>query len=186
MELAIKRFQFTVDDFNAMTEQGMFRPTDRLELIEGEIIEISPIGRLHARCVDLLNHFLNKYTAENVIIRAQSPIILDDLSEPQPDISILRFQADFYKQSHPKAADILLIIEVSDSTVEYDRTLKFPKYASAKIPEAWLINLEAERIEVHSNPKENIYGMVKIYQRGEEVLSETMPELKLKADDILG
>jgi len=98
----------------------------------------------------------------------------------------LRFQADFYKQSHPKANDVLLVIEVADTTVEYDRTIKFPKYATAGIAEAWLINLEAERIEVHSNPKADTYGMVKIYQRGEEVLSETMPELKLKADDILG
>lgn len=186
MELAIKRYHFTVDDFNAMTEQGMFSPTDRLELIEGEIIEMSPIGRLHARCVKYLSNFLIQLLGGKAIIGVQDPIILDDLSEPQPDLSILKFQADFYKQSHPKAADILLIIEVSDSTVEYDRTLKFPKYASAGIPEAWLINLEAERIEVHSNPKEKTYGMVKIYQRGEEVLSETMPELKLKADDILG
>jgi Uma2 family endonuclease len=186
MELALKKYQLTVDDFNYMAENGRFSPTDRLELIEGEIYEMSPIGRLHARCVDLLNHFLNKYSAEDVIVRVQSPVILDDLTEPQPDISILRFQADFYKQSHPKPADVLLIIEVADSTVEYDRTIKFPKYATAGIPETWLINLEAERIEVHSNPKANIYGMVKIYQRGEEVLSETMPELKLKADDILG
>lgn len=80
----------------------------------------------------------------------------------------------------------MLIIEVADSTVEYDRTIKFPKYAAAKIPEAWLINLETERIEVHSIPKENTYGMVKIYQRGEEVLSETMPELKINANDIFG
>ncbi len=186
MELALKKYHLTVDDFNYMAENGRFSPTDRLELIEGEIYEMSPIGRLHARCVKFLSAILNKLLSDKAIIGVQDPIILDDLTEPQPDISILRFQADFYKQSHPKPANILLIIEVADSTVEYDRTIKFPKYATAGIPEAWLINLEAERIEVHSNPKANTYGMVKIYQRGEEVSSETMPELKLEVDDILG
>lgn len=186
MELALKKHLITVDFFNHMVETGMFKPTERIELIEGEIYDMSPIGRLHARCVDLLNYFLSQFFVGKAIVRVQSPIILDDLSEPQPDISILRFQADFYKQSHPKAKDVLLIIEVADTTVDFDRTIKFPKYANADIPEAWLINLEADRIEVHSNPKENTYGMVKFYQRGEEISSETMPELKLKADDILG
>lgn len=91
MNLAIKRFQFTVDDFNAMTEQGMFSPSDRLELIEGEIIEMSPIGRLHVRCVKFLSNFLIQLLAGKTIIGVRDPIILDDLSEPQPDISILRF-----------------------------------------------------------------------------------------------
>jgi len=186
MELALKRYHFTVDDFNTMAEQGLFDPTDRLELIEGEIIEMSPFGKLRARCVDYLNHFLAQLLDKSAIIRIQSPIILDDLSEPQPDIAILRHKSDFYKESHPHAADVLLVIEVADTTVEYDRTIKLPKYAKAGIPEAWFIDLGAERVEVHTDPKNNTYGIVKIYQRGENTTSESFSNLTMKVDDILG
>jgi Uma2 family endonuclease len=186
MELALKRYHFTVDDFNKMAEQGLFAPTDRLELIEGEIFEISPIGKLHARAVNFLSNLLVQIFAGKLVISTQNPVILDDLSEPQPDIAVLRLKADFYKESHPYANDVLLVIEVADTTVEYDRTIKFPKYAKAGIQEVWLVNLDAERIEVHSNPKEQTYGMVKIYQRGEQVLSESFAEVKIQVDDILG
>jgi Uma2 family endonuclease len=186
MELAHKKYLFTVDFFNGMVEQGMVKPTDRLELIEGEIYEMSPIGNLHARCVKYLNNLLVQYLAGKFIIGIQDPIILDDISEPLPDVAVLRYRDDFYKQSLPFATDVLLIIEVADTTAKFDRTIKFPKYASARIPEAWLIDLEAERIEVHSAPEAETYQSVKIYQRGEEISSETLPEIKFTVDDIFG
>ena len=186
MELALKRYHFTVDDFNTMTEQGLFDPTDRLELIEGEIIEISPIGKLHARAVNFLSNLLVQLFKGEFVVSTQNPIVLDDRSEPQPDIAILRHKSDFYKESHPHAVDVLLVIEVADTTVEYDRTIKLPKYASAGIPEAWFIDLNAERVEVHTDPKDKTYSVVKIYQRGEDAASESFPSLALPVDDILG
>jgi Protein of unknown function (DUF820). len=175
MELALKRYHFTVDDFNNMTEKGLFDPTDRLDLIEGEIFEISPIGKLRARAVNFLSNLLVQFFAGTSVVSTQNPIILDDLSEPQPDIAILRHKSDFYRESHPHATDVLLVIEVADTTVEYDRMIKFPKYAKAGIPEAWFMNLDAERIEVHSNPKEQTFGMVKIYQRARKSCQKCFP-----------
>jgi Uma2 family endonuclease len=186
MGIALNRYHFTVDDFNFLHDQGKFKPDDRLELIEGEIYEMSPIGSFHARCVDFLSNMLAALLFRKCIVRTQSPVILNDLNQPQPDLAVIRYQEDFYKHSHPKASDILLVIEVSDTTVELDRNIKFPKYASAHIPEAWLIDLRAERIEVHSDPKEETYGTVRIYQRGEEIFSETIPEIKFSVDNILG
>ena len=186
MEVAVKTYPISVATYHFMAEQGAFAPDERVELFEGEIIEMSPIGSRHARVVDFLNRFFSSIVGNSSIVRIQNPIILNDLSEPQPDISVVRFREDFYKDELPAAADISLIIEVSDRSVEFDRSKKFPKYAAAGIPEAWLINLEAERVEVHSNAKETTYGMVKIYQRGENVISETMPNLELSVDDILG
>lgn len=184
--MALNRHHFTVDDFNFLHDQGKFKPDDRLELIEGEIYEMSPIGSLHARCVKYLSNFLAQCLAGQYIIGTQDPIILNDFNQPQPDIAVIRYQQDFYKQSHPKAADVLLVIEVSDTTVELDRNIKFPKYAAARIPEAWLVDLPAEQIEVHSHLQDKTYGMVKIYQRGDEVVSSTMPGIKFSVDDILG
>lgn len=186
MELAIKRFKFNIDFFRKLYEKGFLKPSDNVELLEGQIYVTPTKETKHLNLLKFLDFKLTNFFGAGFIVTTDFQVTFDDLNELKPDLSVIKFQADFYKQSHPKAADILLIIEVADSTVEYDRTLKFPKYASAGIPEAWLINLEAERIEIHSNPKEKTYGMVKIYQRGEEVLSETMPELKLNADDILG
>ncbi len=186
IEVAAKPYPISVLMYHVMAEYGAFAPDERVELFEGEIIGISPIGSLHVRCLNFLSSYLNRLFATTYIISVQNPIILNDLSEPQPDISVVRFREDFYKDSLPAAADISLIIEVSDVSVEFDRSIKFPKYAAAGIPEAWLINLEAERVEVHSVAKETTYGMVKIYGRGENVLSETMPNLGLSVDSILG
>ncbi|HEY2867069.1 MAG TPA: Uma2 family endonuclease [Pyrinomonadaceae bacterium] len=121
-----------------------------------------------------------------IFVGVQDPILLADDSEPQPDISIIKFRDDFYKNAHPTGTDTLLVIGVADSSAEFDRSVKFPKYAAAGIPEAWLVDLPSEHIEVHSEPKESTYGVARIYQRGEEVVSEIENEIRLAADDILG
>ena len=186
MEVAVKQYPISVQMYHIMAEHGAFAPDDRVELFEGEIIEMSPIGKRHSRVVDLLTRFFVLFVKDAFIVRVQNPIILNDLSEPQPDISVVRFREDFYKDELPKAADVSLIIEVSDVSVAFDRSKKFPKYGAAGIPEAWLIDLESERVEVHSVTKEATYGLVKIYGRGENVVSETMPGLELSVDSIFG
>ncbi len=181
-----KHYPITVAMYHIMAEQGAFGPDERLELIDGEIIEMSPIGTRHARVVDFLNDFLNRILHGESIVRVQGPIIAGDKTEPQPDIAVLRRRDDFYRDSHPTGTDVKLVIEVSDSTVAFDRSRKIPNYAAAHIPEAWLIDLESEHVEVHSMPSENAYGLVKIYLRGENAVSETFTELKLPVNDILG
>ena len=186
MEPAQKRYPISVQMYHVMAEHGAFAPDERVELIDGEIIEMSPIGSRHARVVDYLNAFLSERFGKHYIIRIQSPIIVGDMSEPQPDLSVLRHREDFYRDSHPTGDDIALVIEVADSSAGFDRSRKVPKYAAAGIPETWLIDLESEHVEVHFSPKNTAYGIVKIYLRGEDAISETMPEFKLPVADILG
>lgn len=183
---AVKHYPISVQMYHVMAEHGAFAPDERVELIDGEIREMSPIGSRHARCVKFLTSILFKLFSGQYIISVHAPIIATDDSQPQPDISVLRYREDFYKDAHPTGSDVVLVIEVADTSIEFDRSKKIPKYAAAGIPEAWLINLEAECVEVHSVAKETTYGMVRIYQRGEDVISETMPQIKLTVDDILG
>ncbi len=180
------RFPITVEMYHLMAEKGVFAPSDRVELIEGELIDMSPIGSLHARCVAFLNRFLSGIAGVDHIIVVQSPIILNDKSEPQPDISLLRYKADFYKDALPGPADVVMIFEVAETSVTFDKNVKFHRYAAAGICEAWLIDLVGERVEVHSQPEENGYGVVKIYQRGKNAVSETIPAIDLPVNDILG
>ena len=186
MELARKHYPISVEMYHIMAEHGAFAPDERVELIDGEIIAMSPIGSRHARVVDYLNRFLSKVVESSYIVRIQNPIIATDNSEPQPDVSILLYRDDFYSKAHPTGSDVAVVIEVSDSTVTFDRSRKIPKYAAAGIPEAWLIDLESEHVEVHSMPKESAYGLVKIYLRGETAVSETIANMTLPVDDILG
>lgn len=169
-----------------MDEKGMFHPEDRVELIGGEIYDMSPIGSLHARCVKFLSNFLIQTLSGSVIVGVQDPIILDDLSEPQPDISILDYRADFYKEVTPNADNVRLLMEVADTSADFDRKLKLRRYASAGIPETWLVDLASDRVELHTQPAENGYKLVRAYQRGETIASEAIPAIELSVDDILG
>jgi Uma2 family endonuclease len=177
---------FTVTEYHQMIEAGVLKEDDRVELLNGEIIEICPIGPRHAAHVDRLVYILPRKLKSKATLRVQSPIILNDHSQPQPDLSLLKPRADFYANGHPTPADVLVVIEVSDSTVEKDRRAKIPTYALAEIRETWLIDLVEDRIEVHTNPYNGIYQEVRIIQRGQKVISRSLPQLKLKADEILG
>jgi Uma2 family endonuclease len=177
---------FTVTEFHQMIETGILKESARVELFNGEIIEMFAIGPRHASQVDRLNELLTAKLRKVAIVRVQNPITLSDYSEPQPDLTLLKRRADFYVNEHPTPADALVVIEVADSTVEKDRRAKIPAYALAGIPETWLIDLVEDRIEVHSNPYNGVYQEVRIIQRGQKVISKSLPQLKLKADEILG
>lgn len=177
---------FTVAEYHLMIETGILKEGARVELLNGEIIEMFAIGPRHASHVDRLNELLTTKLRKVAIVRVQSPITLSDYSEPQPDLTLLKRRADFYIDGHPTPADALVVIEVADSTVERDRRGKIPNYALAEIPESWLIDLVEDRIEVHSNPYNGVYQEVRIVQRGQKVISKSLPQLKLKADEILG
>lgn len=173
------RRKFTVTEYHFFIEQGIFNPEERLELIEGQFIEMSPIGKLHAGSVDFIADFLRKIIGDNAIVRVQNPIVLDDFSEPQPDVCLLKRRADFYRGIDAAAKDALLVMEIADTTVRYDREIKFPRYAANGIGEAWLIDLENERVEIHSEPTAMGYSLVKILHRGQTAQSSVLPQIKI-------
>ncbi len=169
-----------------MAEAGLFSEQDRVELIEGEVIKMSPIGSRHTGCVNRLNSILNRKVGDVAIVSVQNPVQLDDFSEPEPDIALLKPRTDFYSQSHPTATDVLLVIEVAETSVEYDRSVKMPLYARAGIPEAWLVNLPKDIIEIYAQPKNGKYQKVQRLKRGKSLVSPTVAGLSLSVNDILG
>lgn len=186
MSVNLAKHYFTVSEYERMGETGVFAPDARLELIEGEIIEMSPIGSRHAACVNLVTDILNEHLHGKAIVRSQNPIVLDDFSEPQPDVSVLRFRADYYRKAHPRPEDVLLVVEVSDTTVQFDRQVKTPLYARAGIHEFLLFNLPDEQLEYYSRPDMATYQTSQILKRGDQYESVIVPGLILDIEKVLG
>jgi Uma2 family endonuclease len=186
MSLQIVKRQFNVTEYNRMAETGILSEDDRVELIEGEIIEMSPIGSRHAACVRRLDALFNRQLAGAAQVSAQNPILLDEYSEPQPDIALLKPRHDFYAEAHPLPSDVWLIVEVADTSIEYDRKVKAPLYAQAGIPEMWLVNLAEETIEVYTQPENGAYQKAGSFARGDSFSSTIFRELRLSVEDILG
>ena len=182
----VNRRSFTVAEYERMGQFGIFSEDARVELVCGEIIDMSPIGERHAACVDFLTQLITLRLRRSVIVRVQNPVQLDDYSEPQPDITVLKPREDFYRHAHPRPEDVLVVIEVSDSTLELDRMVKIPLYAAAGIPEAWLVNLPEERIEVYSDPVGGEYQTVRSYTRGKRLQSHTLAALRVSVSKVLG
>jgi Uma2 family endonuclease len=186
MSVQIVRRHFNVTEYYRMAAAGVFSEDDRVELIEGEIVEMNPIGSRHAACVGRLTEFLGRLIAGEAIVWVQNPVQVNDYSEPLPDVALLKRRDDFYAQANPQPWDVLLIIEVADSSVEYDRDIKIPLYAEAPIPEVWLINLPKETIEIYSQPIGDAYREIRIVKRGESLASQSIPNLIIDADVVLG
>src|SRR5918912_896850 len=157
MSVQIAKRYFNVSEYYRMAEAGILTADDRVELIEGEIVQMSPIGSLHAACVRRLNQLLQRLLGHAAVISVQDPVRLSDFSEPEPDVALLKPRADFYAHQHPTPDDVLLIIEVADTTVLYDRNVKVPLYARAGIPEVWLVDLQQDLIEVYARPTSGAY-----------------------------
>lgn len=186
MSVQIAKRSFTVAEYNRMGETGILKEDDRVELIEGEIVEMSPIGRRHAACVDRLTEIFSERLQRKVIVRVQSPVVLNDYAEPQPDVALLRRREDFYERSLPAPGDVLLIVEVADTTLDYDRQIKVPLYARAGIREVWVVNLMDEWVEVYTRPADGAYQNVSRHGRGGAINSADALNLTLTVDGILG
>ncbi|MFB3905144.1 MAG: Uma2 family endonuclease [Acidobacteriota bacterium] len=182
MSLPVQRYRFSVDDFYRMAEANILTEDDRVELIDGEVIEMTPIGARHAACVKKLTETLGKWASGRALLSVQDPIRLSDVSELQPDIALLRRREDFYAEAHPTPSDVYLLMEIGDTSSERDRNVQLPLYAEAGIPEVWLIDLERRRIEVYSEPCPIGYGRVRRYGSEETVLSLILTDLALDAD----
>jgi len=184
MVLQLVRYQFTVKQFHQMAESGILSENDRLELIRGEMIDMSPIGRRHAGCVNRLVNLLIQLLGKQIVLAPQNPVELDETSEPQPDIALLKPRPDFYRNSHPQPEDIFLLIEVADTTIKYDREVKIPLYAEANIPEVWLIDVNQEVIEVYRNPIQGVYQDVQKLVKNQVLSILAFPNVHINVSEI--
>lgn len=169
--------KFTTKQYQLMYESGVFAESDRMELINGEIREMSPIGIKHAVCVTRLTKIFERKLGDRTIVWAQNPILLSDYSQPQPDVAILKWRDDFYASALPTPNDILLIIEVADSTIAYDRDVKSPLYAANGIPEMWLFDVNQQIIEGYSQPSTSGYKRIQRYEQGDNLAINAFPEV---------
>jgi Uma2 family endonuclease len=186
MALGLSRRLFTVHEYYQMAQAGILTEDDRVELIEGEIVQMAAIGSRHAACVDRLNQLFSARVAERAIVRVQNPVRLSDYSEPEPDLALLQPRPDFYAAAHPGPADVLLLVEVADTSAGVDRTAKMPLYARAGIVEAWLVDLHVEWVEAHRQPTPRGYQEVCSLGRGTRLAVAAFSDLTLTVDDILG
>jgi Uma2 family endonuclease len=180
------RHRFTVEEYEQMAEAGVVASDVRLELLDGEVVEMSPIGSLHAACVKRLHLLLTEAIGRRAVIGVQDPTVVGSHSEAQPDISVLRWKDDFYAAAHPRSDDVLLLVEVADTSVASDRRAKVPIYAVGGIAECWLVDLNAEVVEVYRRPVGGIYKERRDAARGETVCPTAFPDVTLAVDDILG
>jgi len=177
---------YTVDEYYRLGEIGILGPDDRVELVDGRIVEMTAIGPRHARCVNRLTRLFSRLAGDRADVSVQNPVVLSVRSVPQPDVAVLTPPVRGAVESVPRANETFLVIEVSDTTVAYDRDVKMPLYAQAGIPEAWLVNLPADRIEVHTKPGPDGYADVRIAQRGETLSPLLLDGVTLQVDEILG
>jgi Uma2 family endonuclease len=187
MDEVLTRYRFTVKDYHRMGEAGVLPEDSRIELIAGDIVVREPIGSYHAGTVNRLTRLWTSILEERAVVQVQNPVELAEVdSEVQPDLTLLRLRADFYSRRHPAAADVLLLIEVADTSLGRDRRVKIPLYARAGIREAWLVDLTGDRVEVHRDPAAGGYGHVRALGRGESVVPGAFPDLTIAMADLLG
>lgn len=177
---------FTVDDYYRMGEAGIFKKNEHIELINGEILIMSPIGSRHAARVDRVTALFVSALGNKAIVRAQNPLRLDDYNEPQPDIILLKPRRDYYESRHPGAKDVFLVMEIADTSLRYDLNVKLNLYAISAVPEYWVEDIDQDAILVHRNPVGEAYTTCLTFRRGSSLSPLAFPDLAFKVDEILG
>jgi Uma2 family endonuclease len=186
MSIQLTRHQFTVDDYHAMVVAGALKEDDRVELIEGEIVDMTPIGLRHAAAVNILTRWLVTGCGSRAIVQVQGPIQIGLRSEPQPDLVALRPEDDFYRNKAATPDDVLLLIEVSDGSLLYDRAVKLPLYARAGVREVWIVDLVRDEVEGHREPTPTGFAHAERRGRGARIEPAAFPDLALPVDQLLG
>ncbi len=193
MSTKVLRRQFNIQDYHQMVKAGILTEDERVELIEGEIVEMSPIGTRHAACVKRLLKLFSQLLGDRVMVAVQDPVVLSNLSEPQPDLALLKPRDDFYAAGHPQPQDIFLLVEVADTTIESDfaertlreRAIKIPLYSSSGIVEVWLVDVNEQVIEAFRDPTDNSYQNIQKFQQG-EIFVQAFPDVSFAVEQILG
>jgi Uma2 family endonuclease len=186
MTVQLLRRRFTVFEYHRMGQTGILSEDDRLELLEGEIVEMAPIGSRHQAAVDRLNELCTSRVAATATVRVQGPVRLGEDTEPQPDLTLLRRRTDFYALAHPGPGDVLLLVEVSDTSADYDREVKVPLYARYGIAEVWLVDLDMGVVEAYRKLTAEGYQEISQARHGQRLSPEAFPDLELAVDHILG
>lgn len=184
MVIEMRRRTWTVDEYYRMAEAGVISADDRIELIDGEIIEMTPMGDRHVACCTWLTNFLVPLVVGRAIVQVAAPISLSERSEPEPDLALLRWKDRYRAKATP--ADVLLVIEVADSSLAYDRLVKAPLYGRAGIPEYWVVDVERETVEVHDLPDASGYGRTRELGRGSTLTVSGVEGVDLAVADLFG
>ena len=182
---APRRHHLTVNQFQQMITHGILTKDDRVELLNGEILAMSPINPNHAGIVKRLNHLFSNLIPDNVIVAVQDPVQLDDRSQPQPDLCLLKATADFYQSRHPQPEDVLLVIEVAETSARADRAVKRPAYARSGIVELWIVDLKKKVVEVYRDPIDGEYQSTRLVRAGQTLAPQALPEVALSAAMLL-
>ena len=186
MAVAISRRRFTVHDYHRMGQAGILSDGDRVELIDGEVVAMTPIGLRHNASVDRANRAFVLIARETAIVRVQGSVRLTLYTEPQPDIALLRPRADFYAERHAGPGDILLLVEIADSSLDYDREVKASVYALANVAEYWVVDLNERIVFCCSHPRDGVYRVVRPMRGGETLAPELLPGCRITTTDLLG
>lgn len=186
METQVLRRAFTVDEFHRMAEAGVLAEDDRLELLDGEIVQMTPIGSRHAGCVSRLSEWFGQRLHAVAIVSVQNPVVLSQHTELYPDIALLKRRPDFYSASHPQPGDVLLVVEVADTTGDYDRRVKVPRYARAGIPEVWVVDLRERAIDVYREAAGGEYRKHHRVGSGQSLVIPGVADQRIAVGDVLG
>ncbi len=190
----VKRHRFTAEEYRAMGDAGVLGEDDRVELVDGEIVDMAPIGSRHLSCVVSLTHLLVELSRGRYFVSVQNPVLLAEHDEPQPDLSLLKERPDPESSGPPGPENILVVVEVSDTTLSYDKNVKLPLYARAVMPEAWIVDLQGRKVEVYADPGGpgrdaegyRVFRSYGVYGPGESIVSETIDGLSFSVEEVLG
>lgn len=178
--------RFTVEEFERMGTAGVFDEGERLELLDGEIVEMTPIGVRHAACVNRLTRLFTAALGERAIVAVQNPAVVNDYTMPQPDLALLVPRLDFYGEAHPRPSDVLLLVEVADSSLAFEHRVKLPLYAAGPVRELWIVDLVNEVIESYTQPASNTFGVKSVASRAQSLAPQAFPTDEFAVTDILG
>lgn len=185
MPATLKTRRFTVDEYYRMAAVGILDPHERVELIEGEIVQMAAIGSRHAECVDRLARLFIRGIGDRGTVRIQNPVRLSSHSEPEPDVTVVRRRPEGYAAHHPGPRDVLLVVEVAETTLPFDLLVKAPLYATAGIGEYWVVDIEGDRIEAYRQPGDGGYDATTRHGRGEALSPAAFPDLDVAVDEVL-
>jgi Uma2 family endonuclease len=183
--LALAKHRFNVKEYYRMAETGVLQPDARVELLNGEIIDMSPIGPFHGGVTNYLTEIFTAVSKRRLVTAVQNPVRLDEHSEAQPDLVLLKPSSDFYRRQHPQPADVFLLIEVSDSSLATDREAKLPVYGRAGIAEVWIVNLIEQAVEVYREPHFTGYGSKTILRAGDQAAPQAFPDVTVDVAELL-
>jgi Uma2 family endonuclease len=186
MSVLLVRHRFSLDDYHAMAAAGALKPDDRVELVEGEIVDVIPSGLRHAAAVNRLNRWLAVGCGTRGVVQVQGPFRIGLYSELQPDVLVLRPRDDFYQETAATPDDVMLLIEVADSSIQYDRIIKLALYARAGVREFWIVDLVRSEVTVHRQPTRDGVGVAETLERGARLTPAAFPDLVLPVSELLG